>query len=266
MRLAEIKSIPSAGGNPETGNFLAEMRRTAIGRILRLCPWFAGLPSVELEAIGAISEMKFLSKGERLFFQGSTPDGFYILQRGAIKIYLPSAHGHEQIIHVARPTEAFAEEALVTESGHVAAACATEASQVLLVGRAGFLALLRQQPELALCLMRSMSEHVSQLVGLLDDLALKDVKTRLANWLLQHSPDPGSDRPQRIQLPSTKRMLASELGTSSETFSRTLKLFRNQKLVSVGRKTVTLLSAFRLRETLLQNVGAFPSTESALRY
>jgi CRP/FNR family transcriptional regulator, dissimilatory nitrate respiration regulator len=259
MNLGHSRSTATASGGREGADLLAEFKRATIAKILRLCPAFADLPSADLDAIAAISVMKFSAKGECLFLEGATAEGFYVLQQGAIKMYRVDTRGHEQIIHVFRPTESFAEEALISESGQVACACAVEASQLLLVQRAGFLALLRRQPELALCLLRSMGEHVSQLVGLLDDLALKDVKTRLANWLLQHSTDPESHTPQRIQLPATKRLLASELGTTSETFSRTLKIFRNRQLISVGRRTVTLLSAFRLREMLLQNLGAFPS-------
>ena len=259
MKLNYSKMIPPARGTQDGAGFLAEFKRLAIAKTLHLCPLFADLPAADLDAISTITVLKFLAKGEYLFFKDTTADGFYVLQRGAVKISRVNAHGDEQVLHVFRPTESFAEEALVTESGHVADARAIEASQVLLVQRAGFLGLLKRRPDLALWVLRSMSEHVNQLVGLLDDLALKDVKTRLADWLLQHSTDPQGRTPQNIPLPTTKRMLASELGTTSETFSRTLKIFRNQKLIAVGAKTLTLFSAFRLREMLLQNLGVFPS-------
>jgi hypothetical protein len=81
---------------------------------------------------------------------------------------------------------------------------------------------------------------------LVDDLTLKDVKTRLAHWLVQRCPDPASNQPCQVQLPMTKHMLASELGTGSETLSRTLATFRNQKLLSVAGRTITLLCPSKL--------------------
>ena len=35
-----------------------------------------------------------------------------------------------------------------------------------------------------------MSQHLRVLVGLLDDLALKDTENRVANWLLKRCPQP----------------------------------------------------------------------------
>ena len=59
----------------------------------------------------------------------------------------------------------------------------------------------------------------------------------------------------RIELTTTKRVLAAELGTVSETFSRTLAKFRDQGLVTVKGKTLTVLSPLKLRELLKRNLG-----------
>ena len=50
-------------------------------------------------------------------------------------------------------------------------------------------------------------------------------------------------------------MIAAELGTVSETFSRTLAKFREQKLLAVKGKTFTILSPARLRDLLRRNLG-----------
>jgi hypothetical protein len=56
-------------------------------------------------------------------------------------------------------------------------------------------------------------------------------------------------------LTMTKRVLAPELGTVSETFSRTLAKFREQKLIDVKDKTVTVLCPARLSALLRRNLG-----------
>jgi CRP/FNR family transcriptional regulator len=53
----------------------------------------------------------------------------------------------------------------------------------------------------------------------------------------------------------TKRVLAAELGTVSETFSRTLAKFRQLKLLTVKGKTVTVLCPARLAGLLRRNLG-----------
>jgi hypothetical protein len=87
------------------------------------------------------------------------------------------------------------------------------------------------------------------------DLTLKDVETRLANWLVKRCPDPQSEKPVRIELTVTKRVLAAELGTISETISRTLAKFREQILLTVKGEPITVLSPARLSVLLRRNLG-----------
>ncbi len=236
-------------------NSFAEFKQAAITNTLRSCQLFAGLPLTDLENITAVTLLKTLQKGDYLFHEGEMSQGFYIVQKGAINVHRVSAAGKEQIIHVFRAGESFAEAALATETGYPADARALEPSQVLLVQKAGFLALLKRCPELALRMLGSMSLHLRVLVGQLEDLMLKDVETRLANWLVKRCPDPKGVRPVTIELPMTKRVLAAELGTVSETFSRTLAKFREQKLIAVKGKTVTVLSPAKLLGVLRRNLG-----------
>ncbi len=232
-----------------------ELKIIAIVNTLRNCQLFAGLPSADLECIAAISSAKALEKGDYLFHEGDSALGFYVVQRGAISVHRVSAAGKEQVIHVFRAGESFAEVAVASSQGYPADARALEASQVFLVQKAGILALLKRQPDLALRMLASMSVHLRVLVGQLEDLTLKDVETRLANWLIKRCPNPASEQPVEIHLPMTKGVLAAELGTVSETFSRTLAKFREQKLVSVKAKSIVLLSPSRLNALLRRNLG-----------
>lgn len=234
---------------------LAALKDAAIINTLRSCQLFAGLPQSDLDQVAAVTVLKPLDKNDYLFHEGDTARGFYVVQRGAVNVHRVNAAGREQIIHVFRVGESFAEATLATERGYPADARAIEPTQVLLVQKDGILALLKRQPELALRMLGSMSAHLRVLVGQLEDLTLKDVETRLANWLVKRCPNPASDRPARIELTMTKRVLAAELGTVSETFSRTLAKFREQKLLTVSGRTVTIVSPAKLSALLRRNLG-----------
>jgi len=234
---------------------LAGFKQAALVNSLRSCRLFAGLPGSDLEQIAAIAVVKSLEKHEYLFREREPSQGFYVVQRGAINVHRVNAAGKEQIIHVFRAGDSFAEATLATEAGYPADARALEPSQVLLVQKTGFVALLRRQPELALRMLGAMSLHLRTLVSQLEDLTLKDVETRLANWLVKRCPEPESDRPAAIDLGRTKRVLAAELGTVSETFSRTLAKFRDQKLLSVKGRVITVTSPARLSALLRRNLG-----------
>lgn len=234
---------------------LADFKTVAVVNTLRSCQLFTGLPPQDLEKIAAVSVVKSLEKDDYLFHEGDPAQGFYVVQRGAINVHRVSAAGKEQVIHVFRTGDSFAEVALASERGYPADARAIEPSQVLLVQKSGILELLKRQPELALRMLASMSSHLRVLVGQLEDLTLKDVETRLANWLVKRCPNPAAEAAVKIELTMSKRVLAAELGTVSETFSRTLAKFREQKLLSVKGKTVTILSPAKLNALLRRNLG-----------
>jgi CRP-like cAMP-binding protein len=234
---------------------LTEFKNVGIINTLRSCQLFTGLPLADLSNIAAATVVKSLDKDEYLFHEGDRAVGFYVIQRGAINVHRVTAAGKEQVIHVFRTGDSFAEVALASETGYPADARALESSQVLLVQKDDILALLRRQPELALRMLGSMSSHLRVLVGQLEDLTLRDVETRLANWLIKRCPNPQSEQPVRIELTMTKRVLAAELGTVSETFSRTLAKFRDQKLLAVKGKTFVVLSPIKLQALLQRNLG-----------
>jgi len=237
---------------------LAELKNVAIIGTLRGCKLFAGLPVADVEKVVAFTVPKSLEKGEYLFREGEPSSGFYIVQSGAVNVHRVNALGEEQVIHVFRAGDSFAEATLAAPKGCHADARAIEPTHVLLVQKDGILDLLKRQPELAMRMLGSMSNHLRVLVGQMEDLALKDVETRLANWLLKRCLNPSADQPARIVLTMTKQMLAAELGTISETFSRTLAKFREQKLITVKGRTITVLSPVRLRQLLQRNLGEEP--------
>lgn len=216
---------------------------------------FTGLPAGYIQSIAGFAISKPVAKGDYLFHEGETSQGFYVVLRGAINVHRVNANGKEQVIQIFRPGDSFAEGALATDRGYPADARAEAASQVLLVQKAGFLELIRRNPEVALRLLASMAHHLNEVVGQLDDLTLKDVESRLANWLLKQCPDRAQTGAVAVQLPVTKRVLAAELGTVSETLSRTMAKFRELGLLEVNGSRLTVVNPALLGELLRRNLG-----------
>ena len=233
----------------------AKFRQAVIESTLRGSQLFMGLPAADIAEIASFVVPRNLDKGESLFSEGEPTDGFYIVQNGAINLHRVSAAGKEQVIHLFRPIESFAEGTLAHEHGYPANARATEASTVLLVPKRDFIDILRRRPELALRILGSMSQHLRVLVGLVDDLTLKDIETRVANWLLRRCPRLIDNRTAEIKLDRTKRVLAAGLGTTSETLSRTLAKFRDKNLLRVKGNTIVLTNPRELQKLLQRNLG-----------
>jgi CRP/FNR family transcriptional regulator len=217
----------------------ADLKLTGLMSSLRCSQLFSGLPAEDLTAIATFSVPQKLAKGDYLFHEGEAARGCYVVQSGALNVHRVSAAGKEQVIHVFRAGESLAEAALASPTGYPANARAVEPSTVLLIPKAPILALIGRRPDLAMRMLGSMSAHLRVLVGMLDDLTLKDVETRVLNWLVKRCPSSATG-PIAIELGSTKRVLAAELATSSETLSRTFAKLRDEKLIEVRGATVHL--------------------------
>jgi len=226
-------------------------RITGLVGTLRCCQLFTGFPPADLEGFAGIARAITLAKGAYLYRKGDVSRGFYLVQSGAVNVHRLSAAGREQVIHVFRSGESFAEASLTSPTGYPADARALEASVVLLMPKDEILHLIGRNPTLAIRMLGSLSAHMRVLIGLLEDLTLKDVETRLINWLVKHS----GGAPCAIPLRGTKRVLAAELGISSETLSRALGRLRDKKYISVAARTITVLNLPALETILKRNLG-----------
>ena len=230
----------------------SDLKLTGLMGTLRSSQLFGNVPGPDLEEIAGFTRLLQLARGDYLFHEGEPAHGCYLVRTGAINVHRVSAAGKEQVIHIFRAGESFAEAALSSPTGYPANARAIQASTVLLLPKQPLLDLIGRRPDLALRMLGSMSTHLRVLVGMLDDLTLKDVETRLLNWLVKQSrvaPD------AIIKLHGTKRELAAELGTSSETLSRTLGRLRDQKHITVAAKTITIHNPLALAAQLQRNLG-----------
>jgi len=233
----------------------ADLKLTGLVGSLRCSQLFAGLSAEDLAVIAGFAQPVRLGKGEYLFHEGEPSRGLFVVQAGAVNVHRVNAAGKERVIYVFRSGESFAEAALASPTGYPAAARAVEPSTVLLVPKGPILELIGRRPDLAMRMLGSMSAHLRVLVGMLDDLTLKDVETRLLNWLVKRAGPAGSGGRAVVQLPGTKRVLAAELGTSSETLSRTLARLRDRRLLTVAARAITVGDRAALAAQLRRNLG-----------
>jgi CRP/FNR family transcriptional regulator len=192
---------------------------------------FYGLPSEQLAAIAQIARSQSYDKREALFLQGDEGNGFYIVQTGRVKVFQLSASGREQILHVFSAGDHFAEVPAFDGKAFPASAEALEPTTVLFFPRQLFLALLEQNPTLAINMLKSAARHLRRFSHLIDDLSLKEVPGRLAAHLLKLSEQ--ADQADQVELNLSKRQLASLLGTIPETLSRVLYRLHTEGIIGV---------------------------------
>ncbi len=212
--------------------------------LMRNIPLFAGLTDSDLDALQSIGRVREYPRGDLLFSEGEPAEGFYIVVSGKVKVYKLSADGKERILHIIPPGGTFAEAAIFGDGLYPAYAETLQSSSLLFLPKNEFLDLLEHNSQVAINMIAGLSRFLRQFANQIEDLTFKDVPSRLARYLLNLSK---GTKPV-IELPISKSQLASNLGTVSETLSRSLRKMADDDLINVSGKTVKILDAERLEE------------------
>jgi CRP/FNR family transcriptional regulator len=198
--------------------------------IIRKCSLLRGLEPNWQHALADAGLVRRYKKGTRIFRQGDECPGLFVVGQGLVRVYKIGPTGKEHVLHFAEPGRTFAEVAAIGNFTCPAHADTVEDTLCFVVPTDRFRQLVRTQPELCRQLLTGMALWVRQLVGLLEDLVLRDASGRVAGHLLQADQSGGREP---FVLPMLKKDLASHLNLTSETLSRTLRRFADSGLIAM---------------------------------
>ncbi|MCD4689202.1 MAG: Crp/Fnr family transcriptional regulator [Desulfuromonadaceae bacterium] len=205
---------------------------------IKMCPLFAGLNNGDLAALLKISRRSEVPKGTILFSEGEDARGFYVPVSGKVKIYKVTPEGRERVLRIAEPGRTFAESSIFDLGIYPANAATLERSILLFFPKQDVLHLLKSNVHLAINMIGGISRLLREFMNQMEDIAFRDVPSRLARYLLDLAETSGS----RVELPLSKTQLAVNLGTVSETLSRTFRKMVDDKLIRVQSRTIDILN------------------------
>ena len=221
------------------------MARSAIAFLQRV-PYFAGLPDAILTALSAVAIERSYRRGEVIFLEGEPCAGLYVVAAGEVKIFKLSSQGREQILHRLGAGGTFNDVAVLDGGPNPASAGAISDAACLVITRSDMRRLAEAHPQLAWALIESIARRARILVGMVEDLALRPVKARLAKLLLAEaaqtaaSQDAGGDAIDRSQM-VTQADMAARLGTVREMIGRALRELSEDGLIAMDRHQIIIL-------------------------
>ncbi len=217
---------------------------TSVVEILSDCRLFTAVPARSFQRLVAMARLAKFRKGQTIFRENEECPGVYVVGKGMVRVFKTGAGGKEHVLHIVEAGGTFAEVAALGGFRVPAAAQAVESTLCALLPQPLFRKALEEDHPLCLGMLSGLSLWVKHLVGLLEDVVLRDAAGRIANYLLDARRAEDGD----VALPSLKRYVASHLNLTSETFSRTLSRLVDAGLITVGEKNhVRIVSAERLR-------------------
>ena len=202
---------------------------------------FSNLNDDELSELANLAIERSFGPNEFIFWDGDTPEWFYIITEGKVKVLKYSSSGREFIIAFFGPYEMFGEVAVFENKPYPASAQAVAETKVVGIRREDLLSFLANRPQVALKIINVLGGRLRDAQSRLRDLAGERVEQRLASVLLMLSAKLG------LTLPFTRQEIANMTGTTTETTIRVMSQLKDRGIIRSVRGKVIILNEEKLR-------------------
>jgi CRP/FNR family transcriptional regulator len=200
---------------------------------LRTIPLLATLDEPTLADTARRLQRCLYRPGQQIILEGEQPPGLFFVLRGRVRLARTALDGREQVVAMVGPGEHFDAVPLFDDGPNPTTARAMSLVECLLLPRADLLALIRRHPDLALAALNSLAGQLRELVALVEDLAFRSVRARLARRLLKEAAGGAAEL--------THQELAERAGTVREIAGRALRQLAEEGLVRLERGRVIVL-------------------------
>jgi CRP/FNR family transcriptional regulator, cyclic AMP receptor protein len=219
--------------------------RTAIRDFLGSLPLFAGLSEARLAALAQECRLKRVARGSFLFLQEDPADALYVVRSGSFAILLSSPDGRELVIDEMHCGDCFGELGLLTGKPRSAGAAARGpgGSEVLVIPRDPFLALLDAEPVLSRRLLDTVAQRLRSSSEREGALAFLDAQARLARVLLALD----EQASEQGYVTISQEELAQRTGLTRQTVAKALGRWRRRGWLITGRGHIMLLDRAQLQ-------------------
>lgn len=210
---------------------------------------FRGLSPYDKEFLDSHHSYTVYKKGDFIVREGEKSRGFIILVSGKAKLFRTGAGDREQIIKMLRPQSVIIHRTLFRDNPYPFSSKTLEDSAVVTLEKSSLLKTLRTNSELALRLMKVMSDDLIYISNRLISLTQKHVRGRLAESILLLRDTYGLEadgRTLRIMLSREDIAHLSSMTTSNAI--RTLSIFASEKIIEIERRKIVILNASKLEE------------------
>jgi len=202
------------------------------------------LTQEEKEMINSSSVLVNYKKGEMICKQGSFASHIMYLEKGLVKIYL-EGNPKDLILTITPQKNLMGLQALYEGNNTFlySVSTYTEAS-VRLIDIQIFKQLLKQNPHFAYRIINILNESTSQSYGRFFSLTQKQLHGRMADILLCLSRR--IFKSETFDLPLSRSDLSDLTSMSTESVIRIMKELKDDKIIDINNKSITLLDLPRL--------------------
>jgi CRP/FNR family transcriptional regulator len=227
------------------------------------CQWrnddfFCQLDPETLTAFDAITFTNVYPESSVLYAEGETPQGLFILCYGQVKLTISAAGSGKTLIkRIVQSGETLGLSSVLSGNPYKATAETVRPSQLKFVKREDFLRFYGEHRDVSFNIARQLIEECESDANQIRALGLANsAAERLAQLLLSWCEESGSPSASGMRFPvvMTHEEISQLIGTSRETVTRLLKRFRDQKILTVRRSSMTLHKKNELEELIMDEI------------
>ena len=205
--------------------------------------------NVDTETLNSLSKTKVLqtySKKEILFEKDEEVTGFYCIKQGLARTMRNSKIGKEQTFDLATEGKWLGFRDMISNETYSHSASALEETEACFISKESYESLLKDsytfQREMTIYLAKEWKKSEERVYS----LGIKQTHERLAELLLTFSSY--SENEDLIELKLTREVMASCIGTNTETLIRALADFKDRNWIGIEKNKILILDKKSLTE------------------
>jgi len=187
-------------------------------------------------------------KKEFLFKEEDTPNFLFYINSGRFKVFRKNDFGKEFITAIASKGDFLGYTALLKNDKYFENVTALEESEVSLIPKNEFLALIHGDRDVSAELIRRLAKNISEKEERLLMLAYDSVRRRVADALLRVAEKSGITELKEGTFSIRREDLANVAGTTKETCIRTLADFKDERLIEISGSSISIKNWIGLRD------------------
>jgi CRP-like cAMP-binding protein len=222
------------------------LARIEIRELLHNHPLFVAFDDARFQRITAAAQLVKIEPQQVLFQRGDRARAFFIVAEGQVRLFLQSRGGDEKILALVNPGQSFAEAVMFMQGPiYPVSAGATEATTLISIPNADFLAALKDDTGTCLRLLGAFSQRLHAQVQEIEELTLESAGNRLIRHLARRAVR-DEDGILRVHFEETRQMLASQLSIKPETLSRLTRALSDAGLIESDGRDIVIRDLDRL--------------------
>ncbi|ACB85601.1 Crp/Fnr family transcriptional regulator [Natranaerobius thermophilus] len=222
---------------------------------LRKLEIFSHLTEDELNSISKLAYLREFPGGSVIFYHGDPGEAMYYVKDGKVKIVKDDFDGREQILHIMKPGDIFAEVVVFDDGPYPATAEVMEDTVVGVITKERLENHLHEHPTIAIKIMKLMGKRLRKAQSKVADLALRDTYQRTINIiynLMEEDDCAFCSEKQEIAITATHQELASMAGTSRETVTRVLSTLKKEGIIKTDKGYIAVTDPVKLKDKVIE--------------